>query len=311
MRETAMLARALILLALAAVVLPGPAHGEIVGPASAVDGDTLEVGGQKVRLYGIDAPEKAQTCVARNEWRCGAEAQRALSKKIAGRAVACAERGSIGDGLVLATCRIGGEDLAAWLATKGWALAWRAQSPDYLGEEHKARAARRGVWRGTVLAPWDWRVAAMARDRAKGRAQSERVVLATLPSDADDDAPRTVTIRAGHDQHFHVDAVANGRRIPFIVDTGATLVSLTRHDAERIGLDMTRLSYTHKMQTANGMTRAAPVTLREISVGPIAVADVEAVVIEGNSAPALLGMSFLSRLQGYSVSGDALIMTAP
>jgi clan AA aspartic protease (TIGR02281 family) len=299
-----------ILFGLAAVVAPAAAHAKVAGPAAVVDGDTLEIEGQKVRLYGIDAPEAAQTCVARNEWRCGAAAKHVLETKVAGRPVACDERETIADGSVLATCRLGNQDLAAWLVTEGWALAYRAQSTDYLSEELEARAAGRGVWRGAVLAPWDWRAADMARARLKGRAQNERLVLASLPSDSGG-APRSVTIRAANNGHFHVDAVANGRRIPFVVDTGATVVSLTRQDAERIGLDVTRLAYTQRFQTANGVARAAPVTLREVSVGPIMVSDVQAVVNEGRSSTSLLGMSFLSRLQGYSVSGDALTMTAP
>lgn len=300
-----------ILAAFAALALPAVVRGEIGGPASVIDGDTIEVEGKKVRLYGVDAPEAEQTCVARSEWRCGAAATKALTRKVAGRAVSCEERGGAGDDTIFATCRLGGEDLASWLTTAGWALAWRAQASDYLGEEQKARTARRGVWRGAILAPWDWRAAQMARARVKGRAQNERVVLASLPSDADGGAPRSVTVHAANNGHFHVDAVANGRRIPFVVDTGATVVSLTRQDAERIGLDVTRLAYTQRFQTANGIARAAPVTLREVSVGPIAIYDVQAVVNEGRSGQSLLGMSFLSRLDGYSVSGDALTMTAP
>ena len=300
-----------ILAALAALALPAAARGEIAGPASVIDGDTIEIDGRKIRLYGVDAPEAAQTCVGRSEWRCGIEATKALTRKIGSHAVSCEERDGAGGGDVFATCRLGGEDLASWLATAGWALAWRAQSSDYLGEEQGARAARRGVWRGAILAPWDWRAAQMARERIKGHAQNERTLLASLPSDADDGAPRSVTIRAAHNGHFHVDAVANGRRIPFVVDTGATVVSLTRQDAERIGLDVSRLAYTQRFQTANGVARAAPVKLREVSVGPIAIYDVQAVVNEGRSAQSLLGMSFLSRLDGYSFSGDALTMTAP
>jgi len=300
-----------ILAALAALGLPAAVHGEIAGTASVIDGDTLEIGGQKLRLYGVDAPEMAQTCVARSEWRCGVEAAKALTRKIGDRTVSCEQRDDAGDGSVFATCRLGGEDLSSWLVAEGWALAWRAQSSDYRGEERAARANRRGVWRGSILAPWDWRAAQIARARIKGQAQNERLVLASLPTSTDGNAPRSVTIRAANNGHFHVDAVTNGRRIPFVVDTGATVVTLTREDAERIGLDVTRLAYTQRFQTANGIARAAPVTLREVSVGPIALYDVQAVVNEGKSGQSLLGMSFLSRLDGYSVSGDSLTMTAP
>ena len=305
-----------ILYALAAVVPTVSARGAIVGPAVAIDGDTLQVDGQKIRLYGVDAPEVAQTCVARREWRCGIEAMHALAQKIASGTVDCAERGRAGDDTLLATCRLGAEDLAAWLVEKGWALAWRAQSSDYLVEEQNARVARRGIWRGTILPPWDWRAAAIARARAKGGtqngAQNESVMLAALPANADNNtAARTFTIRAASNGHFHVEAVANGRRLPLVVDTGASLVALSRQDAERIGLDMSRLSYTQRIHTANGVARVAPVKLLQLSVGPITVTDVEAVVIEGRSEYSLLGMSFLSRLDGYSVSGGTLTMTGP
>ena len=291
-----------IVLAFVMALVPTGARADIAGPASVIDGDTIEIGGQKVRLHGIDAPESAQMCIAESQWRCGEQAARALDKKIAGRAVTCAERGRDKDGLILAVCSAGGEDLNAWLVYAGWALAYRQISTDYVPEEQAARAARRGVWRGSILAPWDWRT----RHKVGEQSVNERMQMAQPPSE---DGPRTITIRAANNGHFYVDAVADGKSIQLIVDTGATWVSLSRGDAERIGLDMKRLAFVHRMQTANGVARAASVTLRALRIGPVGVFDVEALVIDGDVGQSLLGLSFLSRLQSYAVSGSALTLT--
>ncbi len=80
-----------------------------------------------------------------------------LAQAIGSRAVACEERDLDRYGRVVAVCRVGGRDVNAWMAAEGWAFAYRKYSRDYVGEETAARAAKRGVWRGDVVAPWDWR----------------------------------------------------------------------------------------------------------------------------------------------------------
>ena len=136
----------------------GSAGATISEPARVVDGDTLEVRGTRVRLHGIDAPESKQRCRARGRtWSCGREAARALARRIGARTVACEERDLDRYGRVVAVCRVGGRDVNAWMAAEGWAFAYRKYSRDYVGEETAARAAKRGVWRGDVVAPWDWR----------------------------------------------------------------------------------------------------------------------------------------------------------
>lgn len=128
------------------------------GPAQVIDGDTLDVGGVRVRLHGIDAPESAQTCLAGGErWRCGQRATRALRNRIDSRTVACEERDRGHYGRMVAVCRLGGSDLNAWMVSEGWALAYRRFSREYEAEEASAKAARRGLWRGDFVAPWDWR----------------------------------------------------------------------------------------------------------------------------------------------------------
>jgi len=158
-RWNAVMTRALatVLLFLFAA-LASAAHAEIVGRASVIDGDTIEIHGQRIRLFGIDAPESAQLCLAEDRrWRCGQQAALALDERIAGRPVACTEKDRDRYGRIVAVCRAGDLDINAWLVAEGWALAYRRYSTDYVDEEAAAGAARKGVWRGTFVPPWDWR----------------------------------------------------------------------------------------------------------------------------------------------------------
>ena len=135
-----------------------PAHAQLAGRASVTDGDSVRVAGERVRLHGIDAPESKQTCVAGgSRWRCGAEATRALARRIGGRSIACEERDRDRYGRIVAVCRVRGEDLNRWMVRQGWALAYRHYSMDYVPDERAARAAKRGLWRGDFVPPWRWR----------------------------------------------------------------------------------------------------------------------------------------------------------
>ena len=128
------------------------------GLARVVDGDTLDVERVRVRLHGIDAPESAQRCRASGRlWPCGQEATRALARRIGGRPVACEERDRDRYGRVVAVCTVAGRDLNRWMVAEGWAFAYRRYSRAYVAAESRARAARRGIWRGEAVAPWDWR----------------------------------------------------------------------------------------------------------------------------------------------------------
>lgn len=130
----------------------------ISGQARVIDGDTLEVGAVRIRLHGVDAPESRQSCLAGGRrWPCGERATRALVGRIAGRALSCEERDRDRYGRVVAVCRAGGEDLNRWMVSRGFALAYRRYSRDYVGEEASARDARVGMWRGDFVPPWDWR----------------------------------------------------------------------------------------------------------------------------------------------------------
>lgn len=134
------------------------AEGGPAGIPSVVDGDTLDLHGQRIRLWGIDAPESRQLCRRGGEpWRCGQAAALALADRIARRPVACEVRDKDRWGRLVAVCRQGGEDLSAWMVRGGLAMAFRRYATDYVDAEEDARARRRGLWSGAFAPPWAWR----------------------------------------------------------------------------------------------------------------------------------------------------------
>lgn len=136
----------------------GSVHADVSGRAVVIDGDTIEVNDSRIRLYGIDAPESRQTCLAGGQrWPCGEQATRALTDRVGNQTVRCEERDRDRYGRIVAVCRLAGQDLNAWLVAQGWALAYRQFSEVYVDEEGAAEAAGRGIWRGAFVAPWDWR----------------------------------------------------------------------------------------------------------------------------------------------------------
>lgn len=149
----------LILLLLLALLAAAPAlAADITGPARVVDGDTLVVAGEKIRLEGIDAPEHGQTCTANGTpWRCGEAATGWLKDLLAAREVACVPKGNDRYGRVLATCYLGGENLNERIVREGWALDFRRYTSVYLPAEDQAKRRGAGLWRGDFTPPWEWR----------------------------------------------------------------------------------------------------------------------------------------------------------
>ena len=136
----------------------GATRDAITGVATVRDGDTVEIHGQPIRLYGIDAPEGRQVCRRDgHDWRCGQAAAHALADHIGRRPLTCQPRDTDRYGRPVAVCRVAGEDIGAWLVREGWALAYRHYGTDYVGDETAAKAARRGVWSATFTPPWEWR----------------------------------------------------------------------------------------------------------------------------------------------------------
>ena len=120
---------------------------------------------------------------------------------------------------------------------------------------------------------------------------------------------RTVEVARTSAGDFAITAQINGARVAMVLDTGASSVVLTHDDAKAAGLPLEVLNYTVSIDTANGRTRAAPVTLDRIAIGGLEERSVEALVAQpGQLKTSLLGMSFLNRLQSWQVSGDRLVL---
>jgi endonuclease YncB( thermonuclease family) len=136
------------------------------GPASIIDGDSIEIGGERIHILDIDAPERGQFCFRKGEtleqgaWPCGEQAALALSGLIGQQNVACEtlKRGT--DKGWLARCTVAGEDLARWLAANGWAVPAQSCKCEVVrSTANQAESARRGIWSSAFTMPWDWRKA--------------------------------------------------------------------------------------------------------------------------------------------------------
>ena len=145
-------------LTIALFFLTTPALADVAGIASVIDGDTIEVHGQRIRLHGIDAPESRQLCrLDGKSWQCGRDAANALAGKINRRPVACVKLDRDRYGRIVARCTVAGEDLGEWLVANGWAVAYYLFSYEYSRAEHRAKAARRRIWASEFVKPWEWR----------------------------------------------------------------------------------------------------------------------------------------------------------
>jgi aspartyl protease family protein len=146
--------------------------------------------------------------------------------------------------------------------------------------------------------------------RADLRETSERVLAEFIPGRPVSHG-RTVEIARGHAGEFQVATHVNGRPVPMVLDTGASAVVLTQDAAREAGLPLEMLAYTVNIETANGRARAAAVTLDRLAVGTIVEHAVPALIAQpGQLKTSLLGMSFLNRLESYSVTSDKLILRA-
>jgi endonuclease YncB( thermonuclease family) len=163
------------------------AHAQtLTGAARVVDGDTIAIGGERIRLSGIDAPEINQTCLDDKglPWRCGTVARDRLIQHIGSRPVSCPTSGKDVYGRWLASCSVDG-DLGTWLVAEGLALAFVRYSTRYVAAEAVARNARKGMWAGAFVAPWDWRwrtINAVILGAMRVNQDQERAVRPDTPS---------------------------------------------------------------------------------------------------------------------------------
>ena len=134
------------------------ALADITGKARVIDGDTLEIDGQRIRLHGIDAPESRQLCRRDGErWRCGMDATSALKAFLGSRPVSCEELDRDRYRRVVAKCAVDGVDIGDWMVSQGWAVAYYLYSYEYSRAEQHAKSARLGIWASRFVLPWEWR----------------------------------------------------------------------------------------------------------------------------------------------------------
>jgi endonuclease YncB( thermonuclease family) len=154
----------------------GALADDLTGQASVIDGDTLEIRGARIRLWGIDAPESTQLCRGADslQYRCGAKAANDLDAFIARRPVSCTPISLDRYGRTVASCAVDRIDLGGWLVRSGLAFDWPQYSKRrYDAAQRDAEHAGRGMWTGSYVEPWLYR----ACIRASGR-----------PADCSDDA---------------------------------------------------------------------------------------------------------------------------
>jgi endonuclease YncB( thermonuclease family) len=161
MTLTAALRRLAMVAAIAVATVLGSARAQdVAGQASVIDGDTLEIHGTRIRLWGIDAPEHDQLCRGDDSlpYRCGAAAADRLDQFIARRPVYCAQKDIDRYGRTVASCRADAADLGEWLVGEGLALDWpRYSKGRYGAAQRQAESAGRGMWAGSYIEPWQYR----------------------------------------------------------------------------------------------------------------------------------------------------------
>ncbi|HEX2884896.1 thermonuclease family protein [Vineibacter terrae] len=161
--------RLLVILVVCSVALSSALRAETIlsGTAAGLDEDSIALQGQRVRLWGIDAPAVEQTCKRGGKpWTCGRDAARALSHLVTGKTVRCLV--IVEDKLrrlIVGDCTLGGESLSRWMVRNGWAVMNPRQTDAYAKEQAEAKEANRGIWSSEFEMPWDWRI----RQRMKGK----------------------------------------------------------------------------------------------------------------------------------------------
>jgi aspartyl protease family protein len=142
-----------------------------------------------------------------------------------------------------------------------------------------------------------------------GAAYTEAAVPQPVAVRAGETAGRKVRLAADHRGHFTADFKINGRPVEAMIDTGATLVAMNRSTARRIGISPAQLDYSQEVDTANGVARAAFVTIDRLQIGQISVDKVQAVVMDDKAlSGTLIGMNFLNRLGKYQVENGTLLL---
>ncbi|WP_164658021.1 thermonuclease family protein [Tropicibacter sp. Alg240-R139] len=147
--------------------VPVVGFADLSGPARVIDADTWDVGGTRVRLHGIDAPELDQTCtrVSGQGWECGAWATQQVRNLYGGQAAQCTSVTQDRYGRTVARCSVQGNDVGQAIVSYGLAFAFRKYSTDYVGAEIRAKSAAVGLHAARIALPWDHRAAKQTSDK--------------------------------------------------------------------------------------------------------------------------------------------------
>ena len=130
----------------------------IIGKASIIDGDTIHIKNNKIRLHGIDAPETKQTCkIDDQEWYCGKQSTKELKKLINNNDIVCILNDVDIYKRYVAVCSVNNININQWMVKRGWAIAYRYYSTDYIIEEKYARDNKLGIWKSEFLKPYQYR----------------------------------------------------------------------------------------------------------------------------------------------------------
>ena len=135
-----------------------PQAQSIIGKGKIIDGDTIHIGKNKIRLHGIDAPEWNQPCTINNKvWECGKKSALALKKIIDNQTVVCEIKDIDLYKRYIAVCFSNKINLNKEMVHNGWAIAYRYYSKDYIEEEEVAQKNKVGIWKGKFLEPYQFR----------------------------------------------------------------------------------------------------------------------------------------------------------
>lgn len=161
--------RSILFAVLIILIVPSVVRAEeLSGKPQTVDGDTIKIDGQRIRLHGIDAPERNQPCtLAEVRFDCGQLSTDALRRIINLRTVRCVTSKRDRYKRWIGKCFVGTLDLQSELTRQGWAFAYRKYSTDYASAEVAARGAKLGLWQYELMKPWDFRKTSEFRKRFK------------------------------------------------------------------------------------------------------------------------------------------------
>ncbi len=135
------------------------AYGKtIYGKPKVIDGDTIHIGKNKIRLHAIDAPEKKQKCIKNEiEWNCGFESTKFLKNLIGNQSIYCVSESKDRYNRYIGICYKNNIDLNSQMVINGWAIAYRYYSLDYVKEEKEAKLNKLGIWSGKFEEPYLFR----------------------------------------------------------------------------------------------------------------------------------------------------------